>query len=91
MPSDTLQGKDTTKRNVTAGVGRKTLAAVDTVVEALFRRTLEVEPTHRWGHNNLGLHLHYRGRNAEVCVLDVPTATVVLLAIPNVAGGSGLG
>ncbi|CAM9356113.1 unnamed protein product, partial [Sphacelaria rigidula] len=65
MPSDTLQGKDTTKRNVTAGVGRKTLAAVDTVVEALFRRTLEVEPTHRWGHNNLGLHLHYRGRNAE--------------------------
>lgn len=40
--------------------------AVDMVVEGLFRRTLEVDGSHRWALNNLGLHLHSHGRNAEV-------------------------
>lgn len=38
----------------------------DKVVEALYRTTLEVDSSHRWGHNNLGLHFHNLGRNAEV-------------------------
>lgn len=40
--------------------------AVDRAVEGLFVRALELEETHRWALNNLGLHLHARSRNDEV-------------------------
>lgn len=40
--------------------------AVDRAVEGLFLRALELEATHRWALNNLGLHLHARSRNDEV-------------------------
>lgn len=40
--------------------------AVDMVVEGLLRRTLELDGSHRWALNNLGLHLHSHGRNSEV-------------------------
>lgn len=55
------------------------IEAVDSAVEGLFRRTLEVEGTHRWALNNLGLHLHWRSRNEEVSGVGngVEYATVV--------------
>lgn len=39
---------------------------VDEVIEGLFRRSLQLESTHRWALNNLGLHLHARNRDDEV-------------------------
>lgn len=42
------------------------IGALDQMVEGFFRRTLEVESSHRWALNNLGLHLHAHGRNNEV-------------------------
>lgn len=44
------------------------IGAVDKVMEDLFLRALELEPTHRWALVNLGLHLHARSRNDEVRV-----------------------
>lgn len=46
------------------------VGAVDRVVEDLYLKALELEPTHRWALINLGLHLHARSRNDEVTVRD---------------------
>lgn len=40
------------------------------VIELLYRRTLKIDPSHRWGLNNLGLHLHARDRNGEVGIMS---------------------
>lgn len=40
--------------------------AVDRAVEGIFVRALDLDATHRWALNNLGLHLHARSRNDEV-------------------------
>ncbi len=55
-------GQDKSSEGGTAG----DVNAVDKMVEHLFRKALEVEPTHRWALNNLGLHLHARSRDDEV-------------------------
>lgn len=78
MPPNTLQKQHTTTRGEIAHVRKQDIDAADRVTEALFRRTLEVDPTHRWAHNNLGLHLHYRGRNAEVCMPHAAISAAVM-------------
>eukprot|EP00903_Cladosiphon_okamuranus_P013259 g12363.t1 len=50
---------------VVADVAALERVVADRVVAGLFRRALELEPTHRWALVNLGLHLHARGRNDE--------------------------
>ncbi|CAM9226433.1 unnamed protein product [Hapterophycus canaliculatus] len=49
------------------------------VIECLFRQALELDPTHRWALNNLGLHLHDRDRNDEA----VAVFTRALRAYPE--------
>lgn len=56
-------GQDRSSARGTAGTD---VDAIDKMVEDLFRKALEVEPTHRWALNNLGLHLHARSRDDEV-------------------------
>lgn len=48
------------------GTAEINVDAVDAIIEGLFRRALELENSHRWALNNLGLHLHLHGRNNEV-------------------------
>lgn len=49
---------------------RKTMwdnvALVDEMVERLFHKTLQIDGSHRWALNNLGLHMHSHGRDGEV-------------------------
>ena len=56
-------GQDRSRASEKAGAG---INAVDEMVEGLFRKALEVDPSHRWALNNLGLHLHARSRDDEV-------------------------
>lgn len=45
---------------------RENIALVDEMVEGLFRKALEIDGSHRWALNNLGLHMHSHGRDGEV-------------------------
>lgn len=45
---------------------RESVALVDEMVERLFHKTLEIDGSHRWALNNLGLHMHSHGRDGEV-------------------------